>query len=86
MNAFLEEFVREEKEKNKRNLIIIESEKLFENPNSFCKKNKCNHWYMFTDILTESTGLISKKNLNKNYKKMDNLYLNKKQMYRKLFY
>jgi len=68
-----------------RKIIKIEGKKVFKKPNKLCKINSCNIWYMVTDMVTQSTGIIPEKELNKNYEKMIGFSSDEKQLYMERF-
>jgi len=64
-----------------RKIIKIESKKVFKKPTNLCKINGDIVWYMFTDMTTQSTGLIPRKQLEKDYEEMVGFSSDNKQLY-----
>ena len=64
-----------------RKIIKIESKKVFKKPSNFCKVNGDKVWYMITDMITQSTGLIPRKQLEKDYEEMIGFSSDNKQLY-----
>lgn len=66
---------------NLRRIIKIEEVKKFKKPNGLCIKNKDDTFYLFTDLATKSSGIISKRDLSNNYEKMVGFSSDGKQLY-----
>jgi len=64
-----------------RKIIKIEGKKVFKKPSNFCKINGDTVWYMITDMITQSTGLIPRKKLERDYEEMIGFSSDGKQLY-----
>ena len=64
-----------------KKIIRIEEEVKLSEKKEICKKNGCCDWVMFTDLRTQSTGAMPRKQLNQLYDEMVGITSKGRKMY-----
>ena len=65
----------------KKRIIRIEERATLSKLLKICERDKTCEWVMFSDMTTQSTGIMSKHQLEEKYEKMEGITYGEKEMY-----